>query len=81
MFKVTKDRQNWCGVTPKRDLNFGIPSPFDWQGELEKLKQAEEEVQFVRTSSASSSASSKVVKEEVKKAVKKEVQDEVQDEV
>ena len=76
------------GKTPKRALFDGSPSPFDWQGELKKITEAQE-VQLVRTTSGASDFSLSAdsdcstptpVKKEVKKevlAVKKEVKREL----
>lgn len=37
-WQVSKDRANWIGKTPKRQMLFGTESPFDWEGELQKLR-------------------------------------------
>ena len=55
-WQVAKDRNNWMGKTPKREMLFGPVLPFDWESELSKLQQLPEE-NLVRTSSASSSSS------------------------
>ena len=38
-WRVTKDRANWRGKKPKRHMLLGQPLPFDWEGELKKIKQ------------------------------------------
>ena len=37
-WQVYKDRSNWLGKTPVRNLMFGEPMPFDWQREFQALK-------------------------------------------
>ena len=41
---MARDRQNWAGKTPKRQLFHGPPSPFDWRGEAEKIMEANEKL-------------------------------------
>ena len=50
---MCKDRQNWLGRTPKKQLFTGLPSPFDWEGELAKINDAKE-AQLARTTSGAS---------------------------
>jgi hypothetical protein len=40
--QVCKDRQNWAGKVPKRQLFHGPASPFDWEGEAKKIREAKE---------------------------------------
>ena len=37
-WQVYKDRSNWLGKTPTRDLAFGPPMPFDWEAEFQKVR-------------------------------------------
>ena len=53
--QVGKDRQNWAGKMPKRQLFHGAPSPFDWEGESRKIQEAKEQNLERTTSSASES--------------------------
>ena len=39
-WQVYKDRQNWLGKTPKRRVVYGDELFFDWEGELQKLRNA-----------------------------------------
>ena len=39
-WRVTKDRANWKGKTPKRIMMLGEPLPYDWEGEIAKLSSA-----------------------------------------
>jgi hypothetical protein len=59
---VTKDRQNWAGKTPKRQLFHGLESPFDWAGELKKIHEARE-VELARTTSGEFSATASATPE------------------
>ena len=36
-WQVSKDRANWIGKIPKRQMLFGAESTFDWEGELAKI--------------------------------------------
>ena len=38
-WQVTKDRGNWLGKTPKRELFFGAVSPFDWELEFRTISK------------------------------------------
>lgn len=75
---MCKDRQNWLGRTPKKQLFTGLPSPFDWEGELAKINDAKEQ-QLVRTTSGTSDFSfvdsdcSTATPTPVKREVKKEL--------
>ena len=62
-WRVVKDRNNWCGKVPKRDLYIGAQSFFDWEAhsaELEKtvLKRTLSGSSTVSLSSSSTMSSS-----------------------
>ena len=63
-WRVNKDRQNWAGKTPKRQVVFGADSPWDWEGNNADLERLEQErwhggdATLQRSSSASSASSS-----------------------
>ena len=42
-WQVYKDRSNWLGKTPTRDLAFGAPMPFDWEAELQVVRNMQPE--------------------------------------
>lgn len=75
---MCKDRQNWLGRTPKKQLFTGLPSPFDWERALKKINDAKEQ-QLVRTTSGASDFSvvdsdcSTATPTPVKREVKKEL--------
>ena len=50
---MQKDRQNWAGKVPKRQLFHGPVSAFDWIGELRKIREAREAELERSTSGAS----------------------------
>ena len=52
---MCKDRQNWAGKAPKRQLFHGPPSPFDWEAELESIREALE-AELARTTSGASTS-------------------------
>ena len=37
-WKVSKDRSNWKGKTPKRDMQFGVTLEYDWQAALNDIQ-------------------------------------------
>ena len=42
-WRVNKDRQNWLGKTPKRQVVFGPESPFNWEDNDAELKRLDYE--------------------------------------
>ena len=44
-WQVSRDRNNWAGKTPKRDIFVGTVLPFDFDGENKKIQKQIEEAQ------------------------------------
>ena len=62
-WRVTKDRNNWLGRTPKRELFTGKISEYDWEGNYRELESAEKNSEFdtlTKSLSLSSTASSTI---------------------